>query len=203
MTAPQTPTPTPRPRHRRRTAILATGAILLATATTLAISGVAAASPTTATAPPAPDVACADGPWQVHRAPIEGAPIDFEHGDPGRTYLWHDGTGWHLRTTDVTAAAHHYTGTVIASPGASFVDVAKIRFEPGDHLWADRGVLHYDFTTHAGIDGIDFRVTACNADRDRERLTFDLRRGGASAAALVDLGEHRAHPDSDPFTATR
>jgi hypothetical protein len=190
----------PRPstaRRRRRAPLLAAGAVLLAGAATLAVTGVADASTS------APASVCSDGPWHVAGASVEGRPVDFEHGDPGRTYLWHDGTGWHLRTTDTVPVAHHYTGSVGASPGAAFADVDKVRLDPGDRLWVDHGTLHYDFTTYSGIDGIDFRVTACDAARTSEQLTFTLRKGGAADPGLVDLGAGRAHPGSDPFTASR
>ncbi len=187
-------------RRRRRAPLLAAGAALLAGAATLAVTGVADAS---TAAPAVPVAACADGPWHVAGAPVEGRPVDFEHGDPGRTYLWHDGTGWHLRTTDTVPVAHHYTGSVAASSGAAFADVDKVRLDPGDRLWVDHGTLYYDFTTYTGVDGIDFRVTACDAARTSEQLRFTLRKGGAADAGLVDLGPGRAHPGSDPFTATR
>jgi hypothetical protein len=142
---------------------------------------------------------CTDGPWQVAGASVEGRPPNLDAGDLGRTYLWHDGDGWHLRTTDIHPDAHQYTGTVVASPGARFVDVHPVRLDPADRLWVDdHQVLHYSFVTHAGIDGIDFRVTGCDAS-----LAFRLRKNGRVGPDLVDLGAERDHPRSDPFVATR
>ena len=90
-----------------------------------------------AAAPPDPAAAC-DGPgWRVASASVDGAPAGFDAGDAGRTYLWHD-DGWHLRTTDVNNAPHLYTGTISASPGATSVDVHKIRLDPANHLWGRR-----------------------------------------------------------------
>jgi hypothetical protein len=187
------PDDTPSPARRRRAALAA--AAVAAVAATLTLTGVAAADPTT-------DGACDGSGWQVAGASVEGAPNAFDAGDAGRTYLWHD-HGWHLRTTDRDPAAHLYTGTITASPGARFVGVTKVRFDPADRLWVDdHKVLHYAFVTHAGIDGIDFHVAGC-ATTDRQTLTFALRKNGTAEPALIDLGQHRSHPDSDPFTASR
>ena len=179
---------------QKRLVRLAGGGAALAVAATLSVSGVAAASPG--------DRACDGTGWQIAGASVDGAPARLDAGDAGRTYVWHDRDGWHLRTTDIHPDAHVYTGTITASTGASFRDVHKVRLDPADRLRADHEVLHYSFVTHAGVDGIDFHVAGCR-DTDRQTLTFALRKNGAPAPALVDLGDHRAHPDSDPFTATR
>ena len=164
----------------------------------LATTGIADAA-----TPVAAPAACTDGPWQVSGASVEGAPAGFSAGEPGRTYVWHDGAGWHLRTTDVDAAAHHYTGTVTPSPGASIVDVGAVTLEPGDRFTVDpHGVLHYSFTTHRGIDGVNFRVSSCSGGPG-ESLGFALQRNGVAAPADIDLGAHRTHPAADPFTAHR
>jgi hypothetical protein len=187
--------PTPAaPRRRRRTVLgLATASAVLAGAATLAMTGVAAA---------APAASCDGQGWHVAGASVDGAPAGFDAGDAGRTYLWHD-NGWHLRTTDVNNAPHVYTGTIAASPGATFVDVQKIRLDPADRLWVDdHQVLHYAFVTHAAIDGIDFHVAGCT-DPNQQKLTFELRKNGAGDPALVDLGHTKDHPAAVPFTATR
>lgn len=187
-----------RRRGRRRMLIAAGGVTaIVAGGGVLAMAGTAAAA--------TPTAACADGPWSVARASIEGAPAGFDPGDAGRTYVWHDSAGWHLRTTDAEPGPHHYSGTIAASPDAQFVDVATVKLDPGDSLRVDgRHVLHYSFTTFEGIDGLNFRVTACEADHSRERLAFALHKEGATdQPADVDLGAHRDHPATDPFVATR
>lgn len=186
------------PRRKRRTVMgLAAAGVVLVGAATLSLTGVAAAAPTS------PPTATCDGPgWQVAGASVDGPPAGFDAGDAGRTYLWHD-DGWHLRTTDVSSAPHLYTGTIAASPGATFVDVKKIRLDPADRLWVDdHQVLHYSFVTHSGIDGIDFHVAGCNAP-NQQKLTFELRKNGVGDPALIDLGHGKDHPAAVPFTATR
>jgi hypothetical protein len=121
----------------------------LAATAALTTVGVANATPAVAAMSTAADMhRCDDGPWKVADASVEGAPAGFEAGEIGRTYVWHDGGGWHPRTTDARPGPHHYSGTIITSPGAKFVDVAKVRLEPGDVLFVhDHQVLHYAFTT--------------------------------------------------------
>ena len=160
-----------------------------------------------AAAPPDPAAAC-DGPgWRVASASVDGAPAGFDAGDAGRTYLWHD-DGWHLRTTDVNNAPHLYTGTISASPGATSVDVHKIRLDPADHLWVDdHQVLHYSFVTHAGIDGIDLarelRLTMLRERRgidedddllDPERAADTVHKSAAELDARHDSGCHGPRP---------
>jgi hypothetical protein len=191
------PEPTTSPRKRSTVIGLAAAGVVLVATATLAMTGVAAASPATPTA------AACDGPgWQVAGASVDGAPAGFDAGDAGRTYLWHD-DGWHLRTTDITSAAHLYTGTITASPGATFVDVQKVRLDPADRLWVDdHQILHYAFVTHAAIDGIDFHVAGCT-DPKQQKLTFEVRKNGTGDPALVDLGHTKDHPAAVPFVATR
>jgi hypothetical protein len=148
---------------------------------------------------------CDDGAWSGAGASVEGTPSQFAAGAAGATYVWHDGAGWHLRTTDATPGPHHYAGTIAASPGAALVGVTKVHLEPGDHIWVDpHQVLHYDFTTFQRVDGIDFHATACDTARTHESLTFALLRGTANESpADVVLGRDDHHPSSDPFNVTR
>ncbi|PZS19012.1 MAG: hypothetical protein DLM60_10820 [Pseudonocardiales bacterium] len=196
-------------QHERRGFRVARGAVLTALTAVgvLAVTGVAGAAPAGATAPTRLSGAprCDDGPWTGAGASVEGRPSGFDAGDAGRTYVWHDSDGWHLRTTDARPGPHQYSGTITASPGARFLDVVKVRFEPGDRLWVDdHNTVHYSFTTYQGIDGIDFKVSACDGDRDREILGFFLQRNGHDDdPSTIDLGAGRHHPGSDPFTVHR
>ena len=203
-----------RRRGPRRRLLVGVATTALATATALTMVGVANAAPATPATPPISAAAmsmsttahrCDDGPWRVADASVEGAPAGFDAGDVGRTYVWHDSDGWHLRTTDARPGPHHYSGTITTSPGAKFVDVAKVRLEPGDKLFVDdHQVLHYAFTTFDAIDGVNFRVSACDSDRSHEQLTFALQKNDrGDDPALIDLGVHRTHPGTDPFTAHR
>ena len=171
---------------------------------------VPAAVPATLTAATHPVVAqpnsCDDGRWHgPDGINVEGRPDHFDAGDSGAAYLWHDATGWHLRTTDAAEGAHHYTGTIAASPGASFSDLRPVRNERDDHLWVSGGhLLHYDFTTYRGVDGFDFRITACAGDRQHEALRFTMDYNGREQdTARIKLGDRKQHPPAATFTVAR
>jgi hypothetical protein len=149
---------------------------------------------------------CDDGSW---RGPdginVEGRPRGLDAGDRGSVYLWHNADGWHLRTTDITNDAHHYTGAIALSDGARFTSFAPVRLEHGDRVWVDgTNTLHYDFTTYNGVDGINFTVSACDGARDHElmRFTMDIN-GHEDDPSRIALGANKQHPDSATFTVTR
>lgn len=160
----------------------------------------AGAATTTSTAP-----RCDDGDW---RGPgginVDGRPDGLDAGDRGTVYVWHDPAGWHLRTTDVTNTAHHYTGT-IALDGARFTSIATVRLERDDRISVDgNNTLHYAFTTYSGIDGVDFTVSACDGARQHEvlRFTMDIN-GHEDDPSRIALGDTKQHPDSATFAVTR
>lgn len=163
-----------------------------------------AASAATATSPPAPR--CDDGNW---RGPdgvnVNGRPDNFDAGDRGAVYLWHGPDGWHLRTTDISDTAHHYTGTIALSAGARFTSFAPTRLENDDRVWVDgENVLHYDFTTYDGIDGVDWTVSACDGARDHEAMRFSMDvNGREDDPSRIDLGDTKQQPDSASFYVIR
>ncbi len=146
------PGPAPKRRRRGRVVLTAAAATVVTAGAFLGVAGIADAATPAAAA--AGGSGCDDGAWQVADASVQGAPAGFGTGDTGRTYLWHDTSGWHVRTTDVTSGPHHYSGTIAASPGAMFSQVAKVELDPGDQLYVDdHNTLHYAFTTHEGSTG--------------------------------------------------
>ena len=176
------------------------------------LSAPAAATTSTATAAATPQAAagtateCADGRWiGPDGISMEGRPDGFDPGDRGAVYLWHDAAGWHLRTTDASPGAHLYTGTVNPSPGTRFTAFRTVRAERDDHVWVTAdGVLHYSLVTYRGIDGLDFRVSACGTDREREALRFSMDYNGhEDDPSRINLGDGRRHPDSATFVVSR
>ena len=156
-----------------------------------------------AQAAPANGPGCDDGPWSLGDVPVQGRPDRFAPGARGRTFVWHDADGWHLRSTDATPGPHRYTGTITPSAGAAFVDIRPVRLDPQDRFVVAQDGLHYSFTTHEGVDGVDFRVTGCHRSAP-ESLTFALRKDGhGDDPQLVDVGDQGRHPDTDPFTVRR
>lgn len=171
-------------------------------------SSAAAPAPAVLTAAQASaaNTSCDDGRWHgPDGVSVEGRPDHFDAGDSGAAYLWHDAGGWHLRTTDAARGAHHYTGSITASPGASFTALRLVRDERDDHIWLGAGdVLHYDLTTYRGIDGFDFRVSACAGAREHEALRFDMDYNGREQdAARIRLGEDKQHPPAATFSVWR
>jgi len=150
--------------------------------------------------------ACDDGRWQgPDGVNVEGRPDRFDAGDSGAAYVWHDASGWHLRTTDAARGVHRYTGTISASPGASFTALRLVRDERDDHVWlSSDGVLHYDLATYRGIDGFDFRVSACAGARDHEALRFSMDYNGREQdTARIRLGDRKQHPPAATFSVWR
>ena len=157
-------------------------------------------APTSSTAP-----RCDDGAWTGPGSIDPNGRPRFDAGDSGAVYIWHDGTGWHLRSTDALPGAHHYTGTVALNADARFTSFRSVRLERDDHVWVTGdNVLHYDFTTYRGVDGLDFTVSACGAARDHETLHFSLDYNGREQdTARIRIGENRAHPDAATFAIRR
>lgn len=137
----------------------------------------------------------------------EGRPDGFDAGDAGAVYVWHDGDGWHIRTTDRRATDHHYTGTIRLSPAGSFTDVHAVRDEKDDKIFlVGENTLRYDFRTFASIDGADFRVT-CPHERkgeiEHQRLTFHTEFDGHPVAGRVRIGDSKQSPRAATFAFTR
>jgi hypothetical protein len=149
---------------------------------------------------------CADGRWVgPDGISLEGMPDRFDPGDRGAVYLWHDASGWHLRTTDATPGPHLYTGTIAASAGVRFTYFAPVRLERDDHVWVTGdNVLHYSLKTYRGVDGFNFRVSACGLDRSHETLGFSMDYNGhEDDASRINLGDSKRHPDSATFKVSR
>lgn len=192
------------------TAGLGSAGLVACGGTTLQVQPAAAtlaASPQPATGQQPAAAECDASPWVGAISP-EGRPDGLDAGDAGAVYVWHDGDGWHIRTTDRRAVDHHYTGTIRLQPAAAnFTAVRTVRDERDDRVFLDgTNVLHYDFHTFASVDGADFRVT-CPAERrgerERERLAFHTDSDGHPIADRVRIGDSKRSPKSADFAFTR
>ena len=175
---------------------------ILRIATAIGGIGTATGAAALAIATPAPAMTltgaqvCGDGPWiGPNGIDVNGQPT-FDPGDAGAAYIWHDGSGWHLRTTDVVNSPHHYTGTITVSPDAAVTYLQTVKTDPGDSVWLTNGrVIHYDLTTYSGVDGIDFGVSSCAGSKAHEALEFDLAYNGQNQdVQRIKLGPGRQHP---------
>jgi hypothetical protein len=111
--------------------------------------------------------------------------------------IWHDGTGWHLRATHPGTAAVAFSGVVVSGQP---ITEHPYRLEPQDSvsLSPDHRTMTFRFVNHGAIDGIDF------TDGCADHTGFSLWRAGTRLpTGDVFLGEHGAHPGTDPFTVHR
>ncbi len=147
---------------------------------------------------------CDAGPWTGTISP-EGRPAGLDPGDAGAVYIWHDGAGWHVRSTDRRPVDHHYTGTIrLTPPGARFVAIRTVRDERHDRVLVDgANVLRYDFHTFASVDGVDFRVSCPPDRREHERLAFHTEFDGHAIADRVKIGADRRSPATADFAFVR
>jgi hypothetical protein len=175
---------------------VATGAAVFAVSASAGAMSLTAATLTSAQPQAVPATVCGDGPWiGPNGVDVNGQP-NFDPGDAGAAYIWHDNGGWHLRTTDVQSVAHHYTGTITVSPDATVTFLNTVKQDPDDHVWITNDkVIHYDLTTYAGVDGIDFGVSSCAGSKAHEALEFALDYNGREQdIARIKLGPGKAHP---------
>lgn len=189
--------------------VAATAPAAVTTTASAPAATIATLARTATTSPPAASssvTTCDDGPWLgPDGIDVNGRPATLDAGDRGAVYIWHNAYGWHLRTTDVTDVAHHYSGTIALARDARFTWFAPVRLENGDRVWVDGdNVLHYAFTTFKGIDGVDWTVSACGGAREHEamRLSLDVN-GHEDDPSRIDLGAGRQHPDAATFVVTR
>ncbi|MDQ2956016.1 MAG: hypothetical protein M3Y42_03505 [Actinomycetota bacterium] len=179
-----------------KTKTLLAGGICTAAAAIILIPNVANATPTASSAAPsAAAAACDRGPWGQR---VEGAPADFESGDRGGDYLWHDSSGFHLRVTHKNDNRVVYTGE-ISSPTPMRIDPVHLEHGDSAQLSADHKSLTFAFADYGHIDGVDFHtdcaptITTTNLNAGNQKLTTDR----------VYLGEHKVHPAQVPFTVHR
>ena len=171
------------------------------------LASVQPASVQSTTAASSSQATCDDGSWVGQDGlRVEGAPDTLDAGDRGATYVWHDSSGWHIRSTDPAGQSARYSGVLRLTRGATFRDVDTVRLERDDHVVVlDQGtVLLYSFATYSGVDGVDFHVSACAGNREHEAITFSMRRNRSDDdASRIVVGDHRQHPDSSTWRAFR
>jgi hypothetical protein len=141
---------------------------------------------------------CDQGHWPPT---ADGEPEGFDPGDRGGYRVWHDGSGWHLRTTTPGDGSHLFSGRIRSA--ADVAIVAEYHDERGDYVRAEGKTIEFRFDTHDHVDGLDF-VAGCT-----DHVSFDLeaRAPGTPGprpvpADRVWLGRHGRAP-ANPFTVFR
>jgi hypothetical protein len=125
---------------------------------------------------------------------IEGRP-PFHPGLTESYWIWHDGGGWHLRTT-TAVAQHRFQGVIYAANGGAITNLAPTRVEWGDRIRVGVNGIEFDFETMGGSDGFDWRVSSgCN--------TFDLMIDGVRRPGLTHVGAEGYNPGGVPFSRCR
>ena len=168
--------------------LLALTAALVAPATTFA------ATPTASTTAAA-TAACTDGHWP---ASVQGVPLAWHVGAAAGDYIWHDGTGWHLRVTHRGTGKVVFSGRIVAS--SPITSVVAVRLEGSDSiaLSADKLTLTYRFTNYGRIDGLNFRTDCAR------RVSFAGWMGASKLPiGRIWVGHRNHHPLQNPFAVTR
>lgn len=146
----------------------------------------------TSGAPDPTRVRCDEGRWPLT---VEGEPHNFNPGDPAGYRLWHDRNGWHLRTTTPGDGDHVFRGVIRSADDIRVV--AEFHNEPADFVRAEDHTIVFEFHTHDGVDGIDFRV-GCT-----DHVSFNLQANGVQVPAeRIWLGKVGRAP-GNPFTVFR
>ena len=128
----------------------------------------------------------------------QGRPANVDPETADGVYMWHDGTGWHVRATHRGVARSTFSGTITTT--GRFVGVSSVRLEGHDTrtVSPDHHTITFRFENHGAIDGLNFRT------RCAPSITFDLGSdGGSLPAAQVTIGRGGTHPATDPFTIAR
>jgi hypothetical protein len=128
---------------------------------------------------------------------LVGEPVITEdHRTPPGYYLWRGDRGMHLRTHG-TEEGKTYTAYLFTD--GQFVDVEKVKLEPGDRVAVTNGghTLIVHVRTFEGIDGVNFKV------RGGDILALTLFEDGRLApTSHIFLGRHHRHPATNPFVLT-
>lgn len=181
---------------------LATAATL--SAATLGVGSTAFASSSSSTAAsrpvasPGADKNCLslhDDAWPTW---AQGRPANFDAGDSGGVYMWHDNDGWHVRVTHATDDKSAFTGRITTV--GHLVDVKAVGLEHNDSLrvGADGHSIVFRFENYGHIDGLDFHT------RCAPSIVLSFGRGDHRLPARrVFVGDHKTSPATDPFRITR
>jgi hypothetical protein len=173
-------------RFRRLTAVTAVGLALVSGSVVVA-AGVSATT--------APTCATADDPWPAW---TQGQPAGINPLTAAGVYMWHDGTGWHIRVTHRTDSLRTFSGQMISS--GTFVNVTSAKLEAGDAFAVspNHHTVSFLFTNYGHVDGLDF-MTHCAPS-----ITFAFQSDGVTVPPhKITIGHNGLHPATDPFTISR
>jgi hypothetical protein len=126
----------------------------------------------------------------------EGSIVD----QTARYYVWHDGQGWHLRTT--AKVGRNFNGAVRVKDAKikTFKSVGLKRDNQGkaEDVWRvndARTELKFQFKTGKLSDGIDLVL-----DGDAGQIEFELNIDKQKNPRAIFVGRGLQHPATNPFT---
>ncbi len=137
----------------------------------------------------------------------DGEPIDpsgrFSNDlidESPRYFLWHDSSGWHLRTTSSRGTFSRFDGTIRVTDGAlaKFRPIGLERRGRNPDKWElseDRDELTFEIATNSGFDGFDFSVTG-----DDARVEFDLNIAKKPYRSRIIIGRDGEFPSKTKFS---
>lgn len=153
----------------------------------------------------APEVA-ADASATEFAVNKDGEPIDptgrFSDDlidDTPRYFLWHDQSGWHVRTTSSRGTFSRYDGTIQVT-GGTFAKLRPIGLErrgQNPDKWElndDRDELTFEIATNSSFDGFDFTVDGSDAT-----VTFDLNISKKGYRSRIIIGRDGVFPSETRF----
>jgi hypothetical protein len=157
--------------------------------------------PRSQTAAPAPAAVAAQPAWQdppaapaaneEYKGIAEGRPPQFHSGQVESFWVWHDGNGWHVRTTTHTQN-HRFSGRVWGLRG-EVGNVRATRTEWNDRFHHEGNQMAFDFHTQGGEDGFDFGIA------EGDCAQFYLLVDGQSNPGRVFIGAGEKHPTGAAF----
>ena len=125
----------------------------------------------------------------------EGSIVD----QTARYYVWHDGQGWHVRTT--AKGARNFNGTIRVKD-AKIKTYKSVGLKDGKQggaadMWRvndERTELRFQFKTAKLSDGLDFVL-----DGEAGEVEFELNIDSTKNPRAIFVGRGLQHPGSNPF----
>jgi hypothetical protein len=122
----------------------------------------------------------------------EGSIVD----QTARYYVWHDGQGWHIRTTAKGGRNFHGAVRIHNATIKTYKSVGLKEKQKKQDSWRvndTRNELTFQFLTGNLSDGLDFVL-----EGDGE-VEFELKIGDQKNPQAVFVGRGLQHPDTNPF----
>jgi hypothetical protein len=128
----------------------------------------------------------------------DGRPAQVDTNAAAGVYMWHDGTGWHVRVTHKTDARRTFSGELVTA--GRFVGVSSVRLVGHDsrNVSPDHHMITFRFENYGGIDGLNFRTRCAPSIA----FTF-VSDGNVLPASRVNIGHGSSNPTTDPFSIAR